>query len=406
MTKLLSYIKSYIKGDLFIWALVAVLALFSFMPVYSASTNLVYVAGNGTTIGILIKHAVLLLMGFGIMFFIHRTPYRYFSGVSVVMIPLVIVLLIVTLAQGTTIGGANAARWIRIPIIGVGFQTSTLAGLVIMVYTARYLAKHKEVTIDFKESLLKLWLPIALVLMFILPANFSTTAIVFMMVMMLCFVGGYPIKYLGGIIGAGIVFLMLFVLTAKAFPGLMPNRVDTWMSRIESFSDKDSKEGYQVENAKIAIATGGLTGKGPGKSVQKNFLPQSSSDFIFAIIVEEYGLIGACMVLLAYFMLTFRLYVATKQAGTVFGKLLIVGVGFPIVFQSVINMMVATNLGPVTGQTLPLISSGGTSIWMTCLAVGMVLSVTASKGVTEEDLEIKGEDPLENIYPKQELEEV
>ncbi len=406
MKKLIPYIKSYIKGDLFIWALVALLALFSFMPVYSASTNLVYVAGNGTTTGILIKHAVLLLMGFGIMFFVHRTPYRYFSGVSVVMIPLVIVLLIVTLAQGTTIGGANAARWIRIPIIGVGFQTSTLAGLVVMVYTARYLAKHKDVTIDFKESLVKLWLPIACILMFILPANFSTTAMVFLMVMVLCFVGGYPIKYLGGIVGAGVVFLMLFVLTAKAFPGLMPNRVDTWMGRIASFSDKDSKEGYQVENAKIAIATGGLTGKGPGKSVQKNFLPQSSSDFIFAIIVEEYGLIGASMVLLAYFMLTFRLYVATKKAGTVFGKLLVVGVGLPIVFQSVINMLVATNLGPVTGQTLPLISSGGTSIWMTCLAVGMVLSVTASNQVTEQEIEEKGDDPLEHIYPKQEIEQV
>ncbi|NIJ44146.1 cell division protein FtsW [Wenyingzhuangia heitensis] len=404
--KFIRYIKSYIKGDLFIWALVAVLALFSFMPVYSASTNLVYVAGNGTTIGILIKHAVLLLMGFGIMFFIHRVPYRYFSGVSVVMIPIVIVLLIVTLAQGTTIGGANAARWIRIPIIGVGFQTSTLAGLVIMVYTARYLAKNKDVDISFKESLLKLWVPIALVLMFILPANFSTTAIVFLMVLMVCFVGGYPMKYLAGIVGAGVLVLMLFVLAAKAFPGLMPNRVDTWISRIDAFSDSESKEGYQVENAKIAIATGGLTGKGPGKSVQKNFLPQSSSDFIFAIIVEEYGLMGACVVLLAYFMLTFRMYVATKKAGTVFGKLLVVGVGFPIVFQSVINMMVATNLGPVTGQTLPLISSGGTSIWMTCLAVGMVLSVTASANVTEEELGAQSEDPLESLYPNEQLEEV
>ena len=387
------------------WALVAVLALFSFMPVYSASTNLVYVAGNGTSIGILIKHAVLLLMGFVIMFFVHRTPYRYFSGVSLVMIPLVILLLIVTLLQGTTIGGANAARWIRIPIIGVGFQTSTLAGLVLMVYTARYLAKRKDELIDFKESLWGLWLPVGIVLMFILPANFSTTAIVFLMILMLCFVGGYPIKYLGGIIGAGIVILMLFVLTAKAFPGLMPNRVDTWMSRIESFSDNESKEGYQVENAKIAIATGGLTGKGPGKSVQKNFLPQSSSDFIFAIIVEEYGLFGACLVLLTYFVLTFRMYVAAKRAGTVFGKLLVIGVGFPIIFQAVINMMVATNLGPVTGQTLPLISSGGTSIWMTCLAMGMVLSVTASANVTEEELENKSEDPLEKLYPENEIEE-
>ncbi|MDO6737693.1 FtsW/RodA/SpoVE family cell cycle protein [Wenyingzhuangia sp. 2_MG-2023] len=399
MSKLLRYIKSYIKGDLFIWALVAVLALFSFMPVYSASTNLVYVAGNGTTVGILIKHAVLLLMGFVIIFLIHRTPYRYFSAVSVMMIPVIIVLLIVTLAQGTTIGGANAARWIRIPIIGIGFQTSTLAGLVIMVYTARYLAQRKDAKIDFKESLFRLWAPIALVLVCILPANFSTTAIVFVMVLLLCFVGGYPVKYLLGIVGAGVMILMLFVLTAKAFPGLMPNRVDTWISRVESFSNDDLKEGYQVENAKIAIATGGLTGKGPGKSVQKNFLPQSSSDFIFAIIVEEYGLVGACLVLLAYLLLTYRLFVAAKKAGTIFAKLLVVGVGFPIMFQAVINMMVATNLGPVTGQTLPLISSGGTSIWMTCLAVGMVLSVTASNEVTEEELVTKSDDSLENLYP-------
>ncbi|MEN8765504.1 MAG: FtsW/RodA/SpoVE family cell cycle protein [Wenyingzhuangia sp.] len=405
MSSLLQKIKSYIKGDLFIWSLVAVLALFSFMPVYSASTNLVYVAGNGTTVGFLIKHAVLLVLGFAIMLFVHRVPYRYFSGVSLVMIPLVIILLIVTLAQGTTIGGANAARWIRIPIIGVGFQTSTLAGLVLMVFTARYLAKRKEELIDLKESLWRLWLPIALVLMFILPANFSTTAIVFTMIVFLCFVGGYPVKYLAGIIGAGVLLLMLFGLTAKAFPGLMPNRVDTWVSRIESFSDQEAKEGYQVENAKIAIATGGLTGKGPGKSVQKNFLPQSSSDFIFAIIVEEYGLFGAGVVVLAYFLLMFRIYVVAKKAGTVFGKLLVVGVGMPVVFQAIINMMVATNLGPVTGQTLPLISSGGTSIWMTCLAIGMVLSVSASANITEEDLATQSEDPLEKLYGLKEVEE-
>lgn len=394
----LANIKSYIKGDLFIWALVALLALFSFMPVYSASTNLVYVADSGTTVGILIKHAVLLAMGFVLMFFVHRMPYRYFSGLSVFMIPIVIVLLIVTLAQGTTIGGANAARWIRIPGIGIGFQTSTFAFLVVMVYTARYLAKHKDETIDFKESLLKLWAPITLVLLFILPANFSTTAILFCMILMLCWIGGYPVKYLLGIVGTGILALALFVLTAKAFPSLMPNRVDTWISRVENFSSDDKVEGYQVENAKIAIATGGLTGKGPGKSVQKNFLPQSSSDFIFAIIVEEYGLAGACMVLFAYLLLTFRMYVAVKKAGTVFAKLLVVGVGIPIVFQAVINMMVATNLGPVTGQTLPLISSGGTSIWMVCLAIGMVLSVTSSNNITEKELEEKGEDPLENLY--------
>jgi len=369
-----------IEGDRAIWAIVGFLALLSFMPVYSASTNLVYVANSGTTTYHLVKHVVLLFFGFLIIYGVHKVPYRYFSGGSVLMLPLVIVLLIYTLTQGTTIGGANASRWIQIPVIGVGFQTSTLAGLVLMVYVARYLARNKEKVIVFKESLLELWLPVAVTLICILPANFSTTAIIFSMVLMLTFIGGYPFKYLASILGMGVVCLALFVLTAKAFPDLMNNRVDTWISRVENFSDKNAEEGYQVEKAKIAIASGGLHGKGPGKSVQKNFLPQSSSDFIFAIIVEEYGLLfGASTVVLMYFLLTLRFVVAAKKAKTVFATLLIIGVGIPITFQALINMAVAVNLFPVTGQTLPLISSGGTSIWMTCFAIGIVLSVTADK---------------------------
>ncbi|REE83028.1 cell division protein FtsW [Lutibacter oceani] len=369
-----------IEGDRAIWAIVGFMALLSFMPVYSASTNLVYVANSGTTTYHLIKHIVLLFFGFLIIYGVHKIPYRYFSGGSVLMLPLVIVLLLFTLAKGTVIGGANASRWIQIPFIGVGFQTSTLAGLVLMVYVARYLARNKEKVIIFKESLWQLWLPVAVTLAFILPANLSTTAIIFAMILLLTFIGGYPIKYLASIVGMGVLGLALFVLTAKAFPNVMPNRVDTWISRIENFSDKNAEEGYQVEKAKIAIASGGLQGRGPGKSVQKNFLPQSSSDFIFAIIVEEYGLIfGALTVILMYFLLLFRILVAAKKATTVFATLLIVGVGLPIIFQAIINMAVAVNLFPVTGQTLPLISSGGTSIWMTCFAIGIILSVTADK---------------------------
>jgi len=385
-----------IKGDRTIWALVAVLALFSFMPVYSASTNLVYVVGTGSTIGYLIKHMVLLIMGFVIIYGVHKIPYRYFSGGSVLLLPIVIILLLYTLAQGSTIGGANASRWIRIPLIGVGFQTSTLAGLVLMVYVARYLAKNKGESIKFKESLLKLWVPVALVLMLILPANFSTTAIIFTMILMLVFIGGYPLKYIGFVLGAGMATLALFVLLVKAFPDSMPNRINTWQSRIESFIESDGKDSYQVEKAKIAIATGGPVGKGPGKSVQKNFLPQSSSDFIFAIIIEEYGLVGAFIVVFAYFLLLFRILIVVRRAGTVFGSLLVVGVGVPIVFQASINMAVATNLFPVTGQTLPLISSGGTSIWMTCLALGMVLSVSASKDDSEET--IQDDNPLDILH--------
>ena len=385
----------HIEGDRTIWALVAILALFSFMPVYSASANLVSVVG-GSTLGYLLKHVVLLIMGFAIIYAVHKIPYRYFSGGSMLLLPIVFFLLIYTLAQGTTIGGTYASRWISIPFIGVGFQTSTLAGLVLMVYTSRYLAKNKDLKIVFKESLIQLWLPVALILILILPANFSTTAIIFSMILILAFIGGYPIKYIGYIIGAGILSLTLFILIAKAFPDSMPNRVNTWGSRIENFSNSEGQESYQVEKAKIAIATGGTFGKGPGKSIQKNFLPQSSSDFIYAIIVEEYGLVGAVLIVFVYFLLLFRIFVTVKKASTIFGTLLVIGVGLPIIFQAVINMAVATNLFPVTGQTLPLISSGGTSIWMTCFALGMILSVSSSKQETEET--ILDDNPLDILH--------
>jgi cell division protein FtsW len=305
-------------------------------------------------------------------------------------------LLVFTLSQGTMIGGANASRWIRIPFVGIGFQTSTLAGLVLMVFVARYLAKNKEKEIKFKESLLQLWVPVSIVLVLILPANFSTTAILFVMILGLVFMGGYPLKYIGFILGVGILALAFFVLITKAFPDAMPNRVQTWQNRIESFSSAEGKEAYQVEKAKIAIVTGGSLGVGPGKSVQKNFLPQSSSDFIYAIIVEEYGLLGAVLIVFVYFLLLFRVFVVLKKSTTIFGTLLVIGVGVPIVFQAIINMAVATNLFPVTGQTLPLISSGGTSIWMTCFALGMILSVSASKQETEED--ILDDNPLDILH--------
>ncbi|PHR69719.1 MAG: cell division protein FtsW [Lutibacter sp.] len=392
-----NFIKN-IKGDRAIWAIIVMLAIFSFMPIYSASTNLVYVVGSASsTFSILMKHAFLLLMGFVILYGVHKIPYRYFSGGSVLMLPLVFLLLLYTLIQGDTIGGANASRWIRIPFVGIGFQTSTLAGLVLMTYVARYLAKNKNKEIAFKESLWILWLPVAAILILILPANFSTTAIIFSMIIVLVFLGGYPWKYILYIIGFGIVFLAFFVLTAKAFPKLMPNRVDTWISRIENFSDKNAEEAYQVEKAKIAIATGGVRGKGPGKSVQKNFLPQSSSDFIYAIIVEEYGLIiGGIGVALAYFLLLFRIMMVAKKAQTIFATLLVVGVGLPIIFQALINMAVAVNILPVTGQTLPLISSGGTSIWMTCFAIGMILSVSSAKDESSTNLE--HENPLNILH--------
>ena len=374
-----------ISGDRTIWAIVAVLAIFSFLPVYSASTNLVGVVGKGTTLGYLLKHAMLLILGFVIIYATHKIPYRYFSGLSVLLIPVVLVLLAYTLYQGNTISGINASRWISIPFVGIGFQTSTLASVVVMMYLARYLAKNKENKIVFKQSLLQLWLPIGLVLALILPANFSTTAIIFSMVLIIAFLGGYPIKYIGAILGIGILILTLFILTAKAFPDAIKNsRIETWSNRIENFSNPDEEENYQAEKAKLAIASGEIHGKGPGKSIQKNFLPQSSSDFIYAIIVEEFGLIGGITLLLLFLGLLFRIVIVATKTESIFGTLLVLGVGIPIIFQALINMAVAVGLFPVTGQPLPLISTGGTSIWMTCFAIGIILSVSA---VREEEID-------------------
>jgi cell division protein FtsW len=387
-----------IKGDRLIWAIAALLAIFSFLPVYSASSNLAYVSGDGNTFSYFVKHFVHLFLGFTIIYVIHRVPYRYFRGLSMVMIPVVLVLLVVTLFQGNTIGGANASRWIKVPVVGFTFQPSTLASVVLMVYVARYLSKIKDKNVGFKETVLPLWAPVFCVLALILPANFSTTAIIFTMIVVLTFLGGYPIRYLAVIIGSGILVLTLFILIAKAFPDAMPNRVDTWTSRIENFlNGEDTEEDYQIEKAKIAIASGGVQGVGPGKSIQKNFLPQSSSDFIYAIIIEEYGLIGGLFLMVLYLWLLFRIVIVSQKADTIFGKLLVIGVGLPIVFQALINMAVAVELFPVTGQTLPLISSGGTSIWMTCLAIGIILSVSARRQeIKEQEDEGDVEDnPLE-----------
>lgn len=389
----------YIKGDRTIWAVIALMGLFSFLPVYSSSSNLAYLYGDGNTIRYLMKHGMHLILGILIVFGVHKVPYHYFKGLSILALPLVVILLIITIAQGTTIEGANASRWIQIPFTGVTFQTSSLAMVVLMVYVARYLSKIKDTPITFKESILPLWVPVFVIIALILPANFSTAAIIFAMVITLVFLGGYPLKYLSFVLGIGLVGLTLFVLTAKAFPDLFPNRVDTWISRVENFTDDgNSEDEYQIEKAKIAIASGGVIGLGPGKSVQKNFLPQSSSDFIYAVIIEEFGLVGGLFVMLLYLLFLFRLIIISYKAPSVFAKLLAIGVGMPIVFQALINMGVAVELFPVTGQTLPLISSGGTSIWMTCIALGIILSVSAAKEeitANEQNETENEENPLE-----------
>ena len=374
------FISKHIHGDRAIWAIVALLSVFSFLPVYSASSNLVYVLGIGSVTGHLIKHVAIVLIGISIMYAVHRIPFKYFSGLSVITLPIVWLLLIYTALQGNLIEGANASRWIKIPILGLSFQTSTLASVVLMVYVARYLSVNKEININFWRSLVVLWLPVMLIIATILPANLSTAVLIGILVFVLAFIGGYPKKYLLLMLGTAVLFFSLFIMTAKAYPDTFPNRVDTWISRIDSFTGKgDANTNYQVERAKIAIATGGVVGKGAGKSVMKNLLPQSTSDFIYAIITEEYGIAGGLSLLFLYLLLLFRIFMCVYKAYDFFGQLLIIGVGLPIIIQSLVNMGVAVSVLPITGQPLPLISSGGTSIWMTFLALGIVQSVSAGR---------------------------
>jgi cell division protein FtsW len=395
-----------LKGDRVIWSFVALLALFSFMPVFSASSNLAYLNhGTGNTISYLLKHLAHIFIGFVIIYWVHKVPYHYYRGISKIALPIVWILLGYTMVKGTVIAGANASRWIQVPFIGITFQTSTLAAIVLLLFVARCLSKKREEEITFQTSLIELWVPVFITLMFILPSNFSTAALIFSMILMLTFVGKYPLKYLGFIIGAGIAALALFVLLAKAFPDShLFSRVNTWESRIENFStNKPGEDDYQIEKAKIAIASGGIYGLGPGKSIQKNFLPQSSSDFIYAIIVEEYGLVGGFGVMFMYLLLFFRFVIAAHKATTLFGKLLVVGLGFPMIFQAMINMAVAVELLPVTGQTLPLISSGGSSIWMTCIALGIILNVTKKEEEIAEEIKDKArrDSALKKLIDKQ-----
>ena len=369
-----------IKGDKIIWTIVFFLAIFSFLPVYSASSNF----GNDFIFSNIIKHIAIIFIGILIMYATHLIPYKYFKGLSVIGLPVIIVLLALTAIQGNVIDGANASRWIKLPVVGLSFQPSSMAIVILMVYIAFYLSKNYSKKIKFTKSILPLWLPISVVILLILPSNFSTAAMIFLMILTLIFIGRYPIKYLFGMIFSGIFLLSFFILLSKNYPDMMPNRIDTWANRIENYLGAEGGEAnYQINRAKSAIANGSIFGVGAGKSTMKNLLPQSTSDFIYAIITEEYGTIGAVSILLLYTWLLLRIIIVSYKSDTVFGQLLALGVGLPIIFQAYINMGVAVQLFPVTGQPLPLISTGGTSIWMTFMALGIVLSVSVNKNNEE-----------------------
>ena len=375
--------RQYLKGDISLWGVVLLFVFLSFLPVYSSSSNLVYMEkAKISTFGYLLRHTALVSVGVLLIYLIHIFPYRYFRPLARLGLLLAWVLLFFVLLKGTTIKGANASRWID--FFGVSFQPSAMAMVVLPMYVASYLAEVYGTKVSFVDSILPLWLPVGITVGLVTLPNFSTGAIMYTMVLMLLFIGRYPIRHMLLSFLFVIMLSGLFFLFIKAFPDAFPHRADTWKSRIETFFSKDKEENYQSERAKMAIVSGGFWGKGAGKSVMKNLLPQGSSDFIFAIVVEEYGLWGGVSLILLFIIMLVRFVIISLKATTIFGKLLVLGVGIPIVFQGFINMGVSVGLLPITGQNLPFFTTGGTSIWMTCIALGIVLSVSAKTEVSSQ----------------------
>lgn len=374
-----------IKGDKVIWVVVAILSIFSVLAVYSSTGTLAYRYQSGNTEYYLIKHFGILLLGLLLMFLAHLIPYKYYARISQLAIYISVPLLLYTLMFGTNLN--EASRWYTLPLINITFQPSDLAKLALIIYVARLLSKKQEDIQDFRKGFVAVMMPIVLITGLILPTNFSTAAMIFSTCLVLLFVGRIRFRYLLYLVLIGIASFGILILLAVNSPKL-GGRFGTWQTRIESFKSGDSDANYQVEQAKIAIAGGGIFGKMPGNSVQKNFLPHPYSDFIFAIIIEEFGLVGGTMVVLLYLILLFRAVKIVIKSPRNFAAFLTFGVAFSLVFQAMVNMMVAVNLLPVTGQTLPLISMGGTSIWFTSISIGIILSVSreieASKETEEE----------------------
>jgi len=363
-----------IGGDKAIWIVVIALAIFSFLPVYSASSNF----GANLIFSNIIKHVSIIFIGIMIMYSTHLFDYKYFKGLSLIALPLVIFLLFFASFQGNVIDGANANRWLNIPVLDISFQPSTLASIFLLIYLSNFLSKEKNKNLSLTKTFLLMWLPIILVVGLILPSNFSTALLIFIMSTMIIFIAGYKLKHLTVLFFLFIFLISSFLYAVNKFPDIIPNRVDTWTNRIENFvnNDIDDTSNYQINRAKAAIANGKIFGVGAGKSSMKYVLPQSTSDFIFSIIAEEYGIIVSLIILLLYVVLLFRIIITSYRSETKFGQLVSVAVGVPVVFQAFTNMAVAVQLIPVTGQPLPLVSTGGTSIWITFLAMGILLSVS------------------------------
>jgi cell division protein FtsW len=370
--------KTYLGGDRIIWAVVFILSIYSVLAVYSTSGILVFRNPGSSISYFVLRHALFILAGLATIYIVHLIPYRYFSRVAQWLLVLSIPLLFVTLFFGKNIN--QASRWLEVPVIGLTFQTSDLAKLALIMYVARLLSQKQNEIKDLYRTFIPVIIPVGIVCLLILPEDLSTALILLMTCIILMFIGRINTRHLLLLGAAAVLVIGLYVTVA-----LLTNaegRVSTWKSRIEHFVDGES-EPYQVEQAKIAIAGGGLFGKMPGNSTQRNFLPHPYSDFIYAVIIEEYGLIlGGIPILLLYLILLYRAGVLVRKSTRTFPAFLAIGLTLGMVLQAMVHMAVAVNLLPVTGQPLPFISMGGSSLLITSISLGMILSV--SRGIKEQ----------------------
>lgn len=368
------------KGDRWIWLIIILLSLISLLAVYSATGTLAYKRGVGSE-SLITKHMMFIVFGFVLIYFAHLLNYRYYAGISKVLMVITIPLLLYTLVFGSNVN--DASRWIAIPGTGLTFQTSDLAKLALITFLARTLTKKQENIKDVKKAFIPIMGSVCLVFILIGLANLSTALMLFGVSILVLLIGRISMKQIAIVCVGGAALLAILVLFGP--------RRETYKSRIKAYFNPEmqhSDKTFQQDQSKIAIASGGILGKGPGNSTQRNFLPHPYSDFIFAIIVEEYGMIGGVSVVLLYLLLMYRIIKIVTQAPKAFGALLAAGLGFSLTIQALANMAVAVNLFPVTGVPLPLVSMGGTSILFTSVAFGIILSV--SKDVEEYKLETKG----------------
>lgn len=406
------------RGDKVIWALVVLLTLVSLLAVYSATGSLAYKKYKGNTEVYLFKQVVFILLGFAIVYFAHRVNYTIYSKVARILFILSIPLLAYTLFFGVKMN--EGSRWIRLPFINMTMQTSDLAKLALFMYLARLLSRKQQVIKSFKKGFLPVIIPIGITCLLIAPANLSTALLLGASCMMLLFIGRVSVKHLLLVAGLALIPILMLVMAAvvrhktgkdvdttettqavKKATGGLTTRVDTWIGRVENFmyggKEADNDEMYQVNQAKIAIAKGGFVGVGPGNSTTRDYLPQAYNDFIFAIIIEEYGLIGGAFILFIYIVFLYRCIRVFKRCPFAFGAFLALGLSFTLAIQAVANMAVTVNLFPVTGVTLPLVSMGGSSFLFTCLAIGIILSVSRNVENLERPRPVAEEVPEEVV---------